>query len=128
LVIEALLQDGQVPGDGGCACCGAAVAELRHVKVECERVENQEKRRNNPFSLVLHALFGGLLGGMIALLFPGTERQERGRNVAYRLPVRVCQGCGQEQSRSVAGAALRAVDEYRRLLDKYPHAWIGKLE
>ena len=118
VVVEAILRDGQVPGGDGCAHCGGPTTEVCHVAVECERRETKVGGwKINPLAAI-----AGIF------LAEATEEREHGRDVAYRLPVRMCKGCVRGLSRSAVPVALRRVEEYRRLLDKYPHAAVGRPE
>jgi hypothetical protein len=117
-VIEAVLQDGHVPGGEECVCCGVPTDAVCHVRVECERAESKAGGwRINPIAF---------LAGMF--LAEATESIDRGRSVRYRLPVRMCARCGRGLARSGVPAALRKVEVYGQLLDKYPHASVGRPE
>lgn len=118
LVIEALLRDGEVPGEGECVCCGVPTEEISFISVECERPE--QKAGGWKISLIA-LLFG-------RLFFESTQMSDRGRNIAYRLPIPMCRVCAKGLSRSAIPAALRKIDVYRQLLDKYPHASFGRPE
>lgn len=116
LEVGAMLRDGHVPGAGECARCGAPGAAVWAVPVECERVQTKLGGWSiNPVALV----FG-------VLHIRATERREFGQTLAYRLPLRLCAACGRKASRRQLLAALRAVPEYRRLLEKYPAATAGR--
>jgi len=122
LAIELLLRDRQIPGDGACLCCGLATENICHVQVECERPE--VKRIG--WTIVPFMFVFGVVAGLLALL--RTKEQIHGRYVCYRLPIRMCSACTRSVSRSEVSTALRQIDVYRQLLDKYPHASVGHLE
>jgi len=118
LAIEIMLGDRQIPGDGTCLCCGVTTEDIRHVQVECERPEVKGGRwKINPIAL----LFG-------ILSMERTSERVSGRHVGYRLPMRMCSACARSVSRAEVSAALRQIDVYQQLLDKYPHASVGHLE
>ena len=125
LVIEALLQDGFVPGDGECVCCEMPTENICHVRVECERSESDSEGWKIIYVLrLLHPL------AFLASMFHDrrTEREVEGRNVNYRLPVPMCRECARSLSRSGVPNALRKIDVYGQLLDKYPHASVAHPE
>jgi hypothetical protein len=118
LAIEAMLQAGQVPGQEDCVCCGAPTADVCHVHVECERAESRAGGwKVNPWVLLAGIFYA-----------EATEARDQGRNVGYRLPVRMCRDCASRLSRSRTREALRKIDEYRQLLAKYPHASVARPE
>ena len=116
LIINALLLDGLVPGEASCISCGASTEDVSYVSVVCERPESQSGAwRFNPFLLLF---------GMIS--FHREEASDRGRNVAYQLPVRVCRLCARRLTRSGTSSVLKKIEVYRQLLVKYPHASVGR--
>jgi len=117
LIIEAMIRDGEVPGDTNCLKCGATSNDLCVVPVVCERQHTKIGGwKVNPFALFF-----------LWIRFEATEERELGRNIAYRLPLRICQPCRRDCSRKEVTELLRSIDVYRQLLDKYPHASIGRL-
>ena len=125
LVIEALLRDGEVPGEGECVCCAMPTEEVSYVFVVCERPESKAGGwKINPLAF----LFAHFFFVFRHFVFESTESIDRGRNIAYRLPIPMCRLCARGLSRSGIATALRKIDVYNQLLDKYPHASIGRLE
>jgi transcription elongation factor Elf1 len=124
LAIEMMMRDRQIPGDGTCLCCGAMTADICHVQVECERPEVNK----GGWKLNLLPTLAGLLFGFVIWHREWNNEQVRGRHVAFRLPMRTCSACARSLSKTEIGTALRQINVYRQLLDKYPHASIGRLE
>jgi hypothetical protein len=54
-------------------------------------------------------------------------QQFRGRDVRYWLQLSLCDDCGGTESEHETVEYLSRVPAYRRLLDKYPAARIGRL-
>jgi hypothetical protein len=114
LEIRALLQDGLLPEERECLRCGIVTPDVCRVLVVCERVEVQQ-----PTGWSFQPLW--LLLGWVVFSRP-REGRERGRDVSFRLPLRVCRECAGQLRRSTLVEVLRQVPVYARLLDKYPHA------
>jgi hypothetical protein len=119
LEIESLLQEGRVPDGLECRRCGATTDAVAHVHVECERPE--EDRRVGTLTMILSFWFGWLTA-LLAFAQSGREAPVHGRNVSYRLPLRLCRGCTAACRDDALKDALRKEPVYGRLLAKYPHA------
>lgn len=122
LEIEHRLADGSLPEERNCVLCGARTPDTLMVSVECERSEVKSN-----FKWWYWLLFPFLLFKLIVIFAYATRRVERhGRDVSFRLPVRVCKPC-QPQMRTAADArdALFQSELYARLLAKYPHAVVS---
>lgn len=121
--IEHRLKEGSLPVETECVLCGAMTTDTLPVRVECERAE--VKSAFKWWYFVFFPLGMWFLIGMIVAQLTGRERLE-GRDVAFRLPVRVCAGCrSQVQTVEGARAALMKCELYARLLVKYPHATVS---
>lgn len=118
--LDQLVGTSALPMEETCGACGAATAGVRHVNVSCER---SEERQSTTWAWSPLALLAG------AVRFVGERTTRRlGRDVAYRLPVRVCDGCAARSwPRTEVRALLERTPLYARLFDKYPHAKVGDL-
>jgi hypothetical protein len=119
LALIGMLANGEVPGDRSCCACGAETASVWKVHVACEKMEKKGRGlRFNPF---------GLLFGVIGILLTAkhTEVAEHGRDVNFDLPLRFCSKCAATCRGKELRQKLEAVEEYRRLVEKYPHATVG---
>lgn len=116
LIINAMISDGLVPGDAICVSCGANTKDVSYVSIVCERPESVSGAwRFNPFLFLI-----GILS------FQREPATDRGRNVAYRLPICACQSCARKLTRSQTFNVLMKIEVYRQLLLKYPHASVSR--
>lgn len=122
LEIEHRLAEGSLPMEDDCGVCGAATRDTLAVRVECERSEVRSSLKWW-YWLFLPMGMWFVIGMLIAAL---TKREQRlGRDVNFRLPVRVCESCRPRvRSATEARDALNRSDLYARLLVKYPHAQV----
>lgn len=112
LMIEYLLLENRLPDETECVCCGAPTSDAAKFDVVCERIEVTGGR----WKINVAAL---LVGWIYASREPGVQH---GRNIAFRLPLRICRGCGKGLGRAGLRDAVRRVPVYAQLLDKYPWA------
>jgi hypothetical protein len=124
LEIEHRLKDGSLPVETECVICDTKTDETVVVGVVCEQSEVQTSGGIKWWYWVFFPLGIWFYFLLVVAQLTGRERQV-GREVAFRLPVRVCGGCG-PQVRTGGGAlnALRRSPLYARLLAKYPHGAI----
>jgi hypothetical protein len=113
LLIEDALRRGELPTSSSCARCGEVTAHCAWVWAECEQAQIKEPGWTiSPLAL----LFGWLI------LRRSGETRVLGRDLSFRLPIRLCAGC----CGGLGGRGLREVFAkeplYQRLLDKYPQA------
>ena len=114
--IRALLREGTLPQERECLSCGTPTADVGHAEVICERSEVSDtgwKWRLLP-----------LLFGYLVFTRSG-EARERGRDLAFRLPLRLCRDCAGRLRGAALVEVLRRVPVYARLIDKYPDADIS---
>ncbi len=122
LEIEHRLKEGSLPVECDCVLCGATTGDTLSVRVECERAEAKSEFKWW-YWLFLPLGMWFLLTLFIAQV---TRRDDRhGRDVHFRLPVRVCRGCRPRvRTAEEARATLGRSELYARLLAKYPHAGV----
>jgi hypothetical protein len=114
--IRALLRDGSLPEELECLRCRTVTTDVCHAEVICERSEvSQPGWKFRPFAL----LFGWLV-----FTWSG-EARERGRDIGFRLPLRLCRECAGRLHGPTLAQVLRCVPVYARLLDKYTDADIS---
>ncbi len=114
--IRALLLDGDLPEEPDCLCCGMPTDDVCHAGVVCERSEvvgDTDWKLN-----LLPLLFGRLV------FTRSRQTQDRGHDISFRLPLRICRECVQGLNRRTLVEAMRRVPVYDRLLQSYPHAEI----
>lgn len=122
LQIEHLLRTRQLPFETDCVACGRRTAHTFAVTAVCERQEVDEGGLRW-YHAALFPVFG------VWAIIAGLRRRgyERGRDVRFRLPVRLCEGCTEGlDSWDKVRAALRRTPVYADLLDKYPHTKLSK--
>jgi hypothetical protein len=119
--IRARLQDGQLPEERECVCCGVATDDVSHARVVCERSEVSDTRLGDMESFAIKLI--SLLLVPIGFFFSRRgEARERGRDISFRLPLRVCDLCARRLRGRRLVEAMRRVPAYTRLFEKYPHA------
>jgi hypothetical protein len=122
LAVKRLLQSGCVR-DGPCAVCGAQAGAVLYCVAECERSVRKSEAHwlVNGLAIVLAALISPWL-----LFFRESRSEEPrflGRDLILRLPLPVCPVCRRGlTNQAEVVKALCHLPEYRRLLQKYPHA------
>lgn len=122
LEIEYRLAEKSLPVEDECVLCDLPTADTLPVSVVCERSEvKSDVKWWYWVFLPLGVWF--VIGMLVAKL--NDRKRQLGRDVSFRLPVRVCEDC-RPKVRTVADArdALRRSPLYARLLAKYPHAAI----
>jgi hypothetical protein len=121
LELEHLAATGALPLESNCTICGGETTNKVAFSVVCERPE--DKSGGSFWYQVFFIWFSPLL----YMMHMATRRSEvHGRNVVFRLPLRVCETCQPSvNSRSAIRDALRRTPVYARLLDKYPDAKIS---
>jgi len=112
--IEQLLARGLLPEGTTCLVCRRATNDVAHCWTVCER-ERQVQAAGWKV---------GYLGLVFGVLSFWKERDRtEGRDVRFRLPLRVCRDCtDQLREAGVLKTALLEVPVYAGLLDKYPDA------
>jgi hypothetical protein len=113
LMIEALLRENGLPEGPDCVVCSAATDEVRYVWADCEKPTIKKPGWTiNPLML----LFGWWV------FYRSGETRVLGRDITYRLPLRVCRVCADGLRGSGVKDILCRVPLYERLLQKYPKA------
>lgn len=114
--IESLLQRGMLPSETKCLSCGVTTDEVCHCWTTCERAKVDQPSGWELTPLV----WVSMLFGFITLRKVNRERVE-GRDLRFRLPLRVCANCRAElKDPRRLKETLLEVPLYGRLLDKYP--------
>ena len=116
--IRFLLQSKELPQEHNCLRCWAETTEISQVLVECERAEVSLSGEWN-FSWLAFLFLGHLA------FWRSTETKERGRNISFCLPLRLCRDCARQLGRSALIKVMCQVPVYARLLEKYPHAKVS---
>ena len=125
MILDSMLENGELPEDSFCVVCQARTDSVRYFEVECERVESVKVA--SLLSAVFFVIYGwiwGLLAYASSLRKEGTT-PPRGRNVHYRLPLRICLVCDSKRDAASNKELLCRVPVYEHLLKKYPHAEIS---
>lgn len=118
-----MLLRGDLPGTDTCVCCGRTTTGLVVVDIVCERAEVKRVGRGGPIGCFIL----GLLLGWIVLIRESRDEKVVGRDVAYSVPLRVCEQCDDDlRSAGNLRGALRQTPIYAALLDKYPNARITR--
>lgn len=110
------------PVDPDCAVCESTTDREVRVLIVCERPETKGQVRYWEI-IVLWFLSIWLL---LYRVFSARE-QQHGRNVAFLVPVRVCESCARSftSSRAIRDGLSRA-QVYAQLFGKYPHATVRR--
>ncbi|MEO2091050.1 MAG: hypothetical protein ABGY75_16390 [Gemmataceae bacterium] len=126
--IEGLLLARKLPLEPDCALCRRPTDDKFHCQVRCEAPTL--KPPMTFWQLVLMVLFFPFLGAKLffaAVLIDKADGTLTGRDVSFRLPVRMCRACMAElESWEVVTQAIRRTPVYAHLLDKYPNSRLPK--
>ena len=123
LELEHLLARRALPLERDCVLCGVPTEHQVPVSVVCERPE--DKGHVPIWQQILLMWFSIVLW---AAHMASRSHELHGRNVAFELPVRVCEECGRRLSGTAAlWDALARTPVYARLLGKYPHAAVSRV-
>lgn len=120
LRIQHMLQLGMLPEETSCRLCGTETKHTFYCWAVCERVE--VKRGPSVWTIVVtYVFFGFLFAAIMAALRDRTGETEMGRDVRFRLPLRVCEKCSPElKDYATLKETVWRVPVYRELIDKYP--------
>lgn len=120
--IERRLKEGSLPLEDACVLCGAETRDTLRVGVQCER---SEVKSDFKWWYWVFLPLGPIFRWVLRYARRTDRRRRLGRDVAFRLPVRVCEECEPRvQTVEGARAAMMKSELYARLLAKYPHASI----
>lgn len=128
LVIESLLAAGLLPGTKNCISCGCESGQKITVLAECERAWTPQARRSSWLSTAAMLLMAFVAPITLLFRIPMNDsgEQEYGRDKIYPLPLPLCSEC---QSRPFSDfelkGLLRRIEDYRRLLEKFPEAKVS---
>jgi hypothetical protein len=125
MILDSMLQNGELPEDGFCVGCHTNTEQLRYFEVVCEQAETKGATLGLTNAIVF-IFFGWLISVLsyVSMLRRETE-PARGRNVHYRLPLRICPMCDAKRSAAEIKELLCRVPVYEHLLNKYPHAQVS---
>ncbi len=124
--IQGMLLNNELPGTRDCVNCGCGTDHLIRVSVACEQLTagDQVKASDVMVGCLLFGVLGWFAGILMARSRPPVER---GREVSFTLPVRVCEACATDRSLDVIRKDLFATPVYAALLDQYPNAIIARV-
>jgi len=118
LIIESMLRNNELPEDELCVQCHNSTDGIRHFIVVCEQAETKKTTGELAYFLLL-----GWVGLVLAMFMDGNNpSNEFGRNIRYRLPLRICPACGKNSNKSELKRLFCTVPVYAHLMRKYPHA------
>jgi len=121
--LDDMLRRGVLPEENICLICQKPTTSVAHCWTTCERP--QVEREHGWFQYIVRTITFDLLG--LAQDMRYTEGDTvHGRDLRYRLPLRVCPDCtGQLCDARLLKETLLDVPVYAELLDKYPHAEVS---
>jgi len=114
-----LLKDGKLPQERDCVGCGMPTGHVRYAHVNCEK----PKTRKPGWSLDLNPI--ALLFGFITWRRADGDVRVIGKDLAYNLPVRVCEDCAARLSDRKMVGFLKSIPLYALLLAKFPAAMVS---
>jgi hypothetical protein len=120
-IVETLLIANKLPEEKQCVLCGHATTAFISCRTECEQAKVVDNRPSKWSFLAAFALFGWLGALVAAAKSVESSEQEWGKDIAFDLPIRVCEAC--KPTLGDAGKlkqAVAATPLYRRLLDRFP--------
>jgi hypothetical protein len=124
MILESMLRDGELPQEDDCVVCHSRTDHVQLYQVVCEHAEAKKEVRGCGYLAYMIA-FGWI--GLIMATMANEQASERvqGRNVHYRLPLRICPVCDVKRSAAELKKLLCRVPVYEHLLKKYPHAQVS---
>lgn len=124
--IEALLLSKKLPLESDCAICHRQTDDNFYCQVRCE-APTAAKPAMSWWQTVLITLLHPMNLLAAAVMMRRDVGEPIGRDVSFRLPVRMCAACMAEvESWDVVKQAIRRTPVYDRLLDKYPGSRLAK--
>jgi len=131
VLIEWMLRAAQLPTCTTCAFCGGETAAIVIVHTDCSprfhRVFEFLDFAKRVFEFVAKIVVRMVIALLSGLIFWSWEsnNEERAPLKIYLLPIRVCPACTSAlRDPAIIKRCMRKEPEYRRLLDKHPHAKI----
>ncbi len=125
MILDSMLQNQELPEDNCCVMCNTNTERVQHFEVVCEQAETKGSKFGWA-NAIAFVFFGWLFA---ALSYVSVLRREaeapQGRNVHYRLPLRICPVCDKKRNPAETKELLCRVPVYEHLLKKYPHAQIS---
>jgi len=122
LIIKTMIEKNELPEDSTCVQCHSETNGVHQFMVVCERAET--KREVGGCSFVAYFILLGWVGVILATLQNRNHSKDYGRDVSFRLPIRLCPACEHNRNRSEVKELLCRVPVYAHLLAKYPHSRI----
>lgn len=120
LTIETLLASGRLPGTKSCASCGTTTERVAHVVAECERSWTKSQTQSGWSIWWLLAIF---ITPWVLLARQPAREETYGRDKVYTLPLPLCDSCEATAfTPTQLTTLLCAIDDYARLLAKFPDA------
>lgn len=119
LLISHMFAKGELPVETDCVLCSQRTESTFVAVVECEREKMSQKN-----TLVWYEILLLPISWMLVVVSYFKRQQHSrviGKDLIYRLPIRVCVECKPEiRSAAQVRAALAKTDLYRQLFEKYP--------
>jgi hypothetical protein len=122
LIIESMLRNNELPENSLCVQCHTVTENVRYYDVVCERAEL--KRAANGCIYFGYLLLFGWVGAVLAMIKDDAAQGVHGRNINFRLPLRICSVCNSKRIEPDSKELLCQVPVYAHLFLKYPHARI----
>lgn len=121
-VIERLLLANELPQETACALCGAETTGASYCMADCA-VRAMVERPRRWYELGNLAWF---LVGAAPYDVRTEAAREHGRDLIFRLPLRVCGACMPRLSeKDTLLRAVRRTELYRQLLERFPEARVS---
>ena len=124
LEIEYKLNQKLLPESSICEICQIPTEESATAIVVCESITQKSESKLSSLATFLLFRWVGLI---LKPDFAGGRERDVGRHVQFPLPIRICSAC-RDQNRGKAKTILKNIPLYARLLQKYPHAEVSKLQ
>ena len=125
--IAAKLEAKMLPEEELCTECQRPTDGVVFSQVICETKSVKEK--NSASRTILFFLILGPIWSLLHhFIIGGDVMTEQGRDVRFRLPIRLCDTCKANVKSRQAKELLLKNPVYNRLLQKYPHSSISKFE
>ncbi len=121
LVLRHMLANGELPVETDCLVCTRTTRHRATFTVECEREEMISAKRHPWLEFFALMIFRPL--SLFVSAYGDDDDRIVGRNVALKLPIRVCKECEMDlKTEADVRALMMRTEVYGRLFEKFPEA------
>lgn len=114
-----------LPTEDDCLKCNMPTDAVAYTVATCEQEHGEGL---SDVFMVLFRLLFGLTFRFLTFFFSTREEEiDRGKNLHFRLPLRLCKTCQRSTWRSQVRSLALKVQPYQRLIEKYPKTSFSRI-